>query len=197
MTSRDMTWQDGTWTHRPVSIREEGDGLVVEPASGSDLWRVTSYGFVHDDAPALLADLPDDQAVEVTFVLGDGSPLEQFDQAGVLLRADDEHWIKAGVEFADGQLMAGAVVTDGRSDWSTGPVPAWVGRPITVRASRSGDAVTVRARSGDEPWRLVRLAPIDPALPWQAGPFAAAPTRTGLQVTFTSWTVGPADDSLH
>ena len=28
----------------------------------------------------------------------------QYDQAGLMLRVDAEHWIKAGIEFADGRL---------------------------------------------------------------------------------------------
>lgn len=193
---RDLNWGDGRWA-QAVSTTTQDGSLIVEPAAGSDLWRTTSYGFVHDDAPALLADLPDGSAMEVAFVLGGD---EQFDQAGILVQADSRHWIKAGVEVADGVLMAGAVVTAEVSDWSTGPVPAWAGHEIVVRVSRSGDAVTVRARCplGDEPgWRLVRLAPIDPTLPWRAGPFCASPSRAGLKVTFTQWRIGPADTSLH
>ena len=194
MDERTLPWDAGRWTNPPVRAEAQGTDLLIEPAEGSDLWRVTSYGFVHDDAPGLLADLGDGEAMEVSFVLG-GS--EQFDQAGVLLRADAEHWIKAGVEFADGRLWLGAVVTSGVSDWSTGQVDEWAGREVTIRLSRAGDAVTVRARCGDEPWRLVRLAPIDPALPWRAGPFCASPTRAGLSVRFTAWRQGPADAALH
>ena len=62
-----------------------------------------------------------------------------------LLRAAEDRWIKAGVEGADGVPQVGAVVTNPVSDWSVGPVPAWVGRSVTVRASRSGDAVTIHA----------------------------------------------------
>ncbi|WP_232549821.1 DUF1349 domain-containing protein [Propioniciclava soli] len=189
-----LPWSAGTWTTAPVRADADGDALVVEPAEGSDLWRVTSYGFIHDDAPGLLADLPDGAAMEVSFAWGAS---EQFDQAGVLLRADAEHWVKAGVEFADGHLGVGAVVTAGVSDWSVGRVDGWQGREITVRVSRSGDAVTVRARCTDEDWRLVRVAPIDPALAWRAGPFCAAPTRAGLTVRFTGWSRGAADASLH
>lgn len=189
-----LAWSAGTWTHEPVRVDTDDDALIVEPAHGSDLWRVTSYGFIHDDAPGLLTEFPDDGAMEVSFVLGGG---EQFDQAGVLLLADAEHWTKAGVEVADGHLGVGAVVTAGVSDWSVGRVDGWRDREITVRVSRSGDALTVRARCADEGWRLVRVAPIDPALPWRAGPFCAAPTRAGLTVRFTAWRRGPADAALH
>jgi regulation of enolase protein 1 (concanavalin A-like superfamily) len=115
----------------------------------------------------------------------------------VFLRASDEVWIKAGVEFADGVLGLGAVVTNGVSDWSIAPVPDWAGKPITVRVSRSGDAVTVRARIDGEPFRLVRVAPFPEGASAEAGPFCCAPTRSGLEVLIRSWIETDADATLH
>jgi regulation of enolase protein 1 (concanavalin A-like superfamily) len=193
MTMTDVAWDRGAWTVAPESSRADGGDLLVRPRENSDLWRTTSYGFVHDDGHGLLVDLPDGSAIEVSF-LADFS--EQFDQAGVLVRADAEHWVKAGVEYADGSPQVGAVVTRTVSDWSTAPFPEWHGREVTVRVSRRGDALTVRARAGGE-WQLVRLAPIDPALPWRAGPFCCSPSRAGLEVRFTGFAEGPADETLH
>jgi len=94
-------------------------------------------------------------------------------------------------------LGVGAVVTSDVSDWSTSPHPAWADTTVTLRVSRLGDAVTIRACSNDGPWELVRLAPIDPELDWQAGPFAASPTRSGLAVAFSSPEWGAAETSPH
>lgn len=194
MQTRTMTWTEGAWTHAPASAVPEGDHLLVEAVEGSDAWRVTSYGFVHDSEHALVAPLPPDAAVEVTFV---AAFAEQFDQAGVFLRASDEVWVKAGVEYADGVPQVGAVVTTPVSDWSVAPVPDWSGREVTVRASRSGDAVTIRAGLVGEPLRLVRVAPFPADADVHAGPYCCAPTRAGLAVRFTRWAIGPADSSLH
>jgi regulation of enolase protein 1 (concanavalin A-like superfamily) len=194
MTTREIPWDEGTWTVAPQRVERDGDHLLVTARESSDLWRVTSYGFVHDDGHGLLVDLPDGRAVEVSFVLDFG---EQFDQAGILLHAGPEQWVKAGTEYADGAPQVGAVVTRGVSDWSTAPVTLWWDRVVTVRASRAGDAVTIRARAGDEPWQLVRLAPIDPALPWRAGPYCASPSRAGLTVRFTRFALTDADAALH
>jgi regulation of enolase protein 1 (concanavalin A-like superfamily) len=189
-----IPWTDGTWTHEPASAAVDDGGLAVTAIEGSDAWRHTAYGFVHDTEHALLAPLAVGEAMEVTFrAAWEG----QFDQAGIVVRIDDEHWIKAGVEFADEHLGLGAVVTDVRSDWSVGHVDDWRGSELTVRVSRWPDAVIVRARAGDGDWRLVRVAPFDGAAAASAGPFLAAPTRTGLTVFFTRWTRTPADDSLH
>ncbi|MEV0153198.1 DUF1349 domain-containing protein [Micromonospora sp. NPDC050686] len=194
-TTRPVGWADGTWLNPPVRAdRTDAGELLVEPAAGSDLWRHTSYGFVHDDVSALLAPLPTGRAVEVTFQL---DYREQFDQAGVLVRVDERHWVKAGVEVSDGRPQLGAVVTREFSDWSVAPVPEWTGRAVTVRASRAGDALTVRARVAGEPWRLVRLAPLPPDAAASAGPYCCSPSRGGLAVRFTGWRTGPADAALH
>ena len=189
-----QSWSAGTWTTPPSAAAEDGPDLLVTAVQGSDAWRYTSYGFVHDDAHALLAPLASPGAVEVAFDLTWG---EQFDQAGLVLRADEETWLKAGVEVADGVSSVGAVVTLGRSDCSVAPVPGWAGRRVTVRASRAGDAVTVRARVDDEPFQLVRVAPFPAEAPVQAGPYCCAPTRAGLVVRFRRWATGPADAALH
>lgn len=189
-----VDWSAGRWTHAPVAVSADGTDLLVTAVEGSDAWLTTSYGFVHDDPHALVAPLPCGRAVEVCFT---AAFTEQFDQAGVFLAVSETEWIKAGVEFADGAPQLGAVVAHGHSDWSVAPVPEWSGRRVTVRASRAGDAVTVRARCEDGPWRLVRLAHLDPDAVVEAGPFCCAPSRAGLVVRFHSWTITDADAALH
>ena len=184
----------GTWTHEPEAVTFDGDVLRVTAVEGSDAWRTTSYGFVHDSEHALVQSMDGPSSVEVSFVL---DYTEQFDQAGVFLRVDDHTWIKAGVEFSDGVPQLGAVVTREFSDWSVAPVAEWAGRVVTVRASRDGDAVTVRAWAAGEEPRLVRVAYLDPDAVVSAGLLCAAPTRAGLTVAFTGYRVGEPDGSLH
>jgi regulation of enolase protein 1 (concanavalin A-like superfamily) len=188
-----IAWSEGTWTREPVSMSADGDAINVQAAAESDWWRTTSYGFIHDDGHALVKEFPNESAIEVSFIL---NYTEQFDQAGIFITSDSENWIKAGVEFCDGFPQVGAVVTQVNSDWSVAPVAQWMNQEVTIRVSRSGDAVTVRAGiNGD--LRLVRVAPLDPTLTWSAGPMFCAPTRAGLVVTFTRWAEGPADSELH
>ena len=188
-----IAWSEGTWTREPVSANEQGATLAVEAAAESDWWRTTAYGFIHDDGHALIKEFPNESAVEVSFIL---NYTEQFDQAGIFITSDSKNWIKAGVEYCDGFPQVGAVVTQINSDWSVAPVPEWMNKEVTIRVSRSGDAVTMRAGiNGD--LRLVRVAPLDPSLSWSAGPMFCAPTRAGLVVSFTKWAQGEADSELH
>lgn len=189
-----IPWSDGRWTNAPERVVTDGEDLLVTATRGSDAWRLTSYGFIHDSEHALITGFPQGSAMEVEFT---ASFAEQFDQAGLFVRISAEHWIKAGVEYADGRPQLGAVVTDGRSDWSLAPVPEWIDRRVLVRVSRSGDALTVRARVDEEELRLVRVIPLDPGLAAEAGPFVNAPTRSGLTVPLHRWNRTEPDGSLH
>lgn len=190
----EVDWAEGAWTNEPEAVERAGEVVRVRAKEGSDAWLRTAYGFVHDTEHALLAAFEVGTAMEVEFT-ADFS--EQFDQAGLFVRADAERWTKAGVEFADGTLNVGAVVTDRMSDWSVGPVPEWAGRRVRVRVSRGADALTVRAAVDDEPYRLVRVAPFPGDAVATEGPFVCAPTRAGLEVAFLRWTRGDADTALH
>ena len=191
MHSADLT--EGTWLNEPLSIEPSSTGVFITAQENSDFWRTTSYGFIHDSGHALLTDFPQDSAIEVSWVLDYD---QQFDQAGLMVWSDEKNWIKAGVEYADGAPQLGAVVTNEYSDWSVAPVAQWMNKEVHLRISRSGDALTIRARCDGE-WQLVRLAPLDPNKKWSAGIHLASPTRSGLTVQFTSLTRGNPDESLH
>ncbi|MFB7940145.1 DUF1349 domain-containing protein [Streptomyces sp. NPDC056049] len=191
---RVIDWADAEWLNPPLRTETDDGELVVTTRDRSDFWRTTGYGFVKDDGHALLAEFPVGSAMEVTFVAEFDT---LYDQAGLMVRVDEGTWIKAGVEMTDGVPHVGAVVTSGKSDWSLSPVPAWHGRRVTLRASRAGDAVTVRARCEDGAWQMVRLTPLAPDADALAGPFCCSPQREGLRVRFTRFALGPADASLH
>lgn len=181
------------WLNEP-EWRVDGEVLEMHAREGSDLWQLTSYGFARDTGHALLHPLEPGRACEVD-VLADMS--EQFDQAGLLVRVDETHWLKAGLELADGRLGASAVLTDGRSDWSTAPVDEWAGTWVRLRISRGADSLTVRARAEGGEWRLVRLVPFTASGWVGVGPYCCSPSRAGYVARFRDLADGPADQELH
>lgn len=86
------------------------------------------------------------------------SPLSSTRQASSSVRARSGG-SRRGVEWADGVLGVGAVVTDGLSDWSVGAVPGGPVASCGFEVSRLGDALVVRAGIEGEALRLVRVAP--------------------------------------
>lgn len=195
MSYKTIPWESGTWTVQPVTVQTDGNTMKVEAAEGSDYWEKTLYDFQHNNGHALFAPWEDDHGVEVTFRLD--SFTELYDQAGLMLWYSPTQWIKAGVELNDGVPHIGAVVTDNFSDWSLSPVSEWAGATVTIRASRMNDAVIIRARTEQHPWRTIRVARFPHTSGKQAGPFLCAPTRAGFEVVFTDWRNTLPDEALH
>jgi regulation of enolase protein 1 (concanavalin A-like superfamily) len=48
-----------------LSIKMVESELLHE---GSDWWRTTAYGFIHDDGHALVKDFPNESSMEVSFM---------------------------------------------------------------------------------------------------------------------------------
>lgn len=192
MTGQFIT-PDAEWLNEPT-WRAAGDELEMHAAEGSDLWQHTSYGFVRDSGHALLHPIGPGQGCEVDVL---ATMSEQFDQAGLLVRVGPTLWLKAGLELADGSLGMSAVFTDGRSDWSTGPVDEWAGTWVRLRVSVARDCLTVRARPDGGEWRLVRLVPFTPSEPVRVGPYSCSPSRAGYVARFRNLAMTAADRDLH
>ncbi|GLW10647.1 hypothetical protein Misp01_57750 [Microtetraspora sp. NBRC 13810] len=177
-------WQ---WVNEPKEWTAGAEELRVVCDGKTDLWRTTHYGFIYDNAHMFVRPVPGDLRLTVTF--RGGFYAEQYDQAGAVLRIDENNWIKAGVEYVDGALQLSAVVTREFSDWGVTLAP---GRPesVTFDLRREGDTVTVRyGLDGAEPDRMLRLAYFPPGVPALAGAMCAAPVGSGFPVTFTGLTV--------
>jgi len=168
------------WLNEPASWQRTGDVLTVSVDPGTDFWRETGYGYIRDSGhvygEVLGGDL--DVSVRVRCTLG-----VQYDQAGVMLRADERTWLKTGVEFFEGRPRLSTVLTLGRSSWMVTDLPAGTD-DILLRVSRRGDAVEVRYVLGDGPAELAALAFLPPGREVLAGVMGAAPEGPGFRVTF-------------
>jgi uncharacterized protein len=168
------------WLNEPANWQRTGDLVTVSVDTGTDFWRETGYGYVRDSGhvygEVLAGDL--DVSVRVRCTLG-----VQYDQAGVMLRADERTWLKTGMEFFEGRPRLSTVLTLGRSSWMVTDLPVGTD-DIVLRVSRRGDAVEVRYVLGDGQPELAALAFLPPGREVLAGVMSAAPEGPGFRVTF-------------
>jgi regulation of enolase protein 1 (concanavalin A-like superfamily) len=145
----------------------QGELLVGAPAK-KDFWRKTYYEplMIRDDGPLLYSVVPIQAfpcMIETSFTL---TPKCQFDQAGIVIRIDNEHWIKTGIEVVDGAPKLSCVVTNGFSDWST---QTWAESRLRIRVHmlpQHGGSYVVEAcplRDDEDEytkhdWSFVRIA---------------------------------------
>jgi uncharacterized protein len=168
------------WLNEPASWQRTGDVLRVSVDPGTDFWRATGYGYVHDSGHIYGELLPGDLDVSVRVR---GRFASQYDQAGIMLRADEQTWLKTGVEFFEGRPRLSTVLTLGWSSWIVADLPAGADE-VSLRVSRRGEAVEVRYTAGSGPAELAALVFLPPGRELLAGICCAAPEGGGFTVNF-------------
>jgi uncharacterized protein len=181
-----MDWTALTWMFPPAETTVAGSTLRVVTGDQGDFWQETFYGFRHHNGHFLHGPATGDFTAQLQFRADFQA---QYDQAGLMLRADEAHWIKCGIEFVGGLAHLAVVVTNGKSDWSQMPLTGFVGS-LNLRLTRLRDAVWVQYLTGSA-WQMVRLGYFPPDLPAQVGPMCCSPSRAGLVVEFEAYTLTP------
>ncbi len=128
------------WLNEP-KIWKASDGTIsLTTEAETDFWQSTFYGFHHDNGHFYFDRVTGDFTAEVSFA----AAYEQlYDQAGLMLRFSERHWIKAGVEFVDGKCRLATVLTRDLSDWALGP-EVQSSDLLRLRMTRIKDAVCVQ-----------------------------------------------------
>jgi regulation of enolase protein 1 (concanavalin A-like superfamily) len=182
-----MDLEPGAWLNPPPEWRSDGGVLRARTASDTDFWRETHYGFIHDNGHFFGFEAADAFTMQVK-VTARFEAL--YDQAGLMLRRDEQTWIKAGIEHTDGLPHFSAVVTLGRSDWSMTTVPA-LGASFWMRLTLRDGAVRIQGSVDGRSWPMLRLAHFPPGPGLRVGPMLCTPTRAGLEVKFSELALGP------
>jgi uncharacterized protein len=178
----------GCWLNPPMECETTAQALRVVTGEKTDFWRQTHYGFIRDNGHFLAFEAEGDFTASLKV---QGRFEQLYDQAGLMLRLDDERWIKTGVEFTDGLCFLSSVVTHGVSDWSIAR-PFEIADRFMIRLTVSGGAVRIQASLDGAAWPMLRLCPFPQAARYQIGPMACSPQRRGLDVRFTGFSIGPA-----
>jgi uncharacterized protein len=173
------------WLNEPPAWNERTGWLEVTTASKSDFWRKTHYGFIRNSGHFFYQEIHGDFVAEVKIT---GQYEALYDQAGLMLRVNEENWIKTGIEYFDGCQHASAVVTRDFSDWSVVPLK---NNPssLWLRVTRKAEAVEVFYSFNSEEYQLLRLAYLIPASVTQVGLMSASPEGPGFLVTFEGFRV--------
>jgi len=146
--------EDLYWFNEPSKSRVE-NGLEIWTDSGTDFWQRTHYGFRNDNAHCLLQEVTGDfcLSTQVGF-----KPQNKYDQCGLILRLDEDNWIKASTEYINPEnSKLGSVVTNlGYSDWATQDISPDI-RQLWYRASKRGPDVRLDFSLDGMAWQQMRI----------------------------------------
>ena len=183
-----------TWLNKPSDWHLEAGVLRVTTDAETDFWRETHYGFTRDSGHFFGWVTQGDFTAELR-VRARYEAL--YDQAGIMVRIDEAHWMKAGVEMSDGMVLLSSVLTAGKSDWAMGIYPDDP-TDFRIRATVAEGVLRLQISADGITWHLARLSPFPSAEAYSVGPMCCTPERSGLKVVFSDFQVGPPlERALH
>lgn len=173
------------WFNEPEKWEIKNNSLSMFVTPKTDYWRISHYGFTVDDGPFYYGNYGGEFEAKVKLT---GDYKARFDQMGLMVRIDEKHWIKAGVEFVDGNMNISAVVTNEKSDWSV----LSLGKKVPfvwVKAIRRLDAIELFYSLDDKTYTMFRNAPFEDNTTVKIGIMAACPDGEGFNAQFDNFSV--------
>jgi uncharacterized protein len=173
------------WLNEPSKWTAEGDSLSLTTDPKTDFWRKTHYGFIRDNGHFFYETVSGEFVVETDF---DGNYHALYDQAGLMIRADETTWLKTGIEFVDSVQHISAVVTHDYSDWSVVKLSTPI-RSLGLRATLKGGSIIIEYDTGTGAWTMLRITFLSSAPVLQVGRMAASPDGPGFDVHFHKFSI--------
>ena len=175
------------WLNEPDTYHF-GNGLELLTEAETDFWQNTHYGFQRDNGHCLFTNCSGDFTALTHVVF---EPKSQYDQCGIMVRFDQNNWIKVATEYENDEISRlGSVVTDlGFSDWATQDVPSDL-TEMWYRVSRQGSDFLIEHADDGSAWQQMRLTHLHAGAELAGvGLFACSPIGSHLRCRFSQFRV--------
>lgn len=178
------------WLNQPKQYEIEPERISIITEPNTDLWQRTYYGFQNDNAPML--QMATDNSYFSFTVKTEFHSKQRFDQCGVVIYNDSDHWLKASVEFEpEGFQRLGSVVTNrGYSDWATTDIASDI-TEMWYRLSRRGSDFRLECSLDGKDFRQMRICHLDGAEGIiHFGLYACSPENSSFEAVFSEFQLG-------
>lgn len=169
-----------TWFNEPAQVSYSEGVLGVRSRGKTDFWRKTFYGYINDNGHFMSLPVEGDFQFQARV---DGNYSALYDQAGLMVRLDEKHWMKCGTELVDNKRWASVVFTHDFSDWSTMDDLTQRG-PVYWRVVRQKDSIEARCSLDGEKFVTVRQGYFPARQKVNVGVMCCAPEGQGFDATF-------------
>ncbi len=175
------------WLNEPNSWSNRNNIIEVNSDCNTDFWRKTHYGFIRDNGHFYYEKVTGNFVATVKI---SGEYRDIYDQAGLMVRLDEENWLKFGIELVEGVQHVSAVVTRDYSDWSVVPMP---NNPpaIWLRINSKGSAMEIDYSIDNQRYTMLRIAYLTSTETLEVGIMCASPQGKGFTTIFEGFKVTP------
>ena len=191
--------QDFFWFNEPLQYKV-GNGLEIITEKETDFWQNTHYGFQRDDGHFLFVQRTGDFSLSTNVIF---RPSNKYDQCGLMVRIDDQNWIKVSTEFESDQISRlGSVVTNlGYSDWATQDIKSDRDE-MWYRISKRGSDFLLEYSFEGNKWHQMRIAHLHKSVEsYAVGVYACSPIGKAfwccfkvLEISQNFWQAAPETD---
>lgn len=167
------------WENEPEEYAFD-DGLIIKTKPYTDFWQRTHYGFRRDDGHCYITEIEGDFSFSAQLSF---ESKMLYDQCGVMLRIDEENWVKASVEFENMTISRlGSVVTNlGYSDWATSDIPTNID-VMWYRFNKNGKDVLIENSYDGIQWKQMRILHLHhEAKKVKVGVYACSPQNSSFE----------------
>jgi uncharacterized protein len=173
------------WYNEPYTWKEREGAIEVTTKAKTDFWRKTHYHFIRDDGHFYYREINGNFTAQVK-ITGEYQTL--YDQAGLMLRLNEENWLKCGIEYVNNIQYISAVVTRDYSDWSVVPLKD---NPVSVwlRLKREDEAIEISYSLDGTNHTMLRMTYLSEAETMQVGLMCASPQGDGFTVAFEEFKI--------
>jgi regulation of enolase protein 1 (concanavalin A-like superfamily) len=175
------------WFNEPAKY-QLGEGLEIFTDPKTDFWQRTHYGFQRDDGHCLFTKVDGDFSLSTHVEF---HPQEKYDQCGLMVRGDQDNWIKVSTEYENDQYgRLGSVVTNlGFSDWATQDIPA-SHHQMWYRISKNGNDFLLENSYNGQDWLQLRITHLHKTFEFlQIGVYACSPIGKDFWCRFDPLTI--------
>jgi len=174
------------WMSEPETWKRKGEDVKVTCPMETDFWRGTLHGYTKDDGPFYWMYVDNDFEARLTLK---GKIRTLYDMAGMMLRIDEENWIKLGLCHFRDQPHVSCCFTRGVSDWSTHRLPQTKVDKFHVWIKRRAEVIDCYYSLDNENWIRIRQGYFSDKPRIRVGMMCAAPESAGFKVTFSDFMI--------
>ena len=174
--------KDFQWLNDPVDVFFDDKGMNVLAREKTDFWQSLHHNFAKDNGHFFYAYKTGNFSLTIKWSF---KSLNNFQQAGIMVRVDERNWIKASLMYDDAKFprLGTALTQKGYSDWASQNLPHEVNEIWYKIVRKDGDYVVSFSLDGVvfSQIRLAHLMRDNPEV--KVGAFICSPQVSGFEAT--------------
>lgn len=114
--------RDFEWLNEPKEVNFHDGGMSILALNHTDFWQNKSRNVHKDDGHFFFARKAGNFSLTVKWCF---APLKNFQQCGIMLRFNEQNWMKASLMFDNFEhpKLGSCVCNNGLTDWALMPAP--------------------------------------------------------------------------